>query len=79
MYWKKIVHIIVTIILILFLIWYYLPENRLIRSVDVCGYYAGKTNQTCTCSPIEKGNSIITIFYSNYSYSKSSNYIDFKP
>jgi len=70
MRWQRIVHIIVTIILIGFLIWYYLPENKLVRSVDVCGYYSGKTNQTCTCFPVGKANAVTTIFYPNYSYKK---------
>lgn len=71
-HWKRYVHLIVTLILIAFLIWYYLPDNRLIRSVDVCGYYAGMTNQTCSCTPITTGNqqTSTTIFYPNYSYYK---------
>jgi hypothetical protein len=72
MYWKRICHIIVTIIFIVFLIWYYLPENRLMRSVDVCGYYAGKTNHTCICIPSNKtGEVITTIFYPNFSFYKN--------
>lgn len=71
-HWKRVVHILMTILLITFLIYYYLPENRLIRSVDVCGYYAGKTNRTCQCTPVtvEGRQGITTIFYPNHSVSK---------
>ena len=71
-HWKRVIHIVVTILLIAFLIWYYLPENKLIRSVDTCGYYAGKNNLTCTCLPSEDapGRKMTTIFYPNYSYYK---------
>ena len=58
--------------LVAFFVWYCLPDNKLIRSVDVCGYYAGKTNQVCTCTPVTHigGNAITTIFYPNYSFYK---------
>ena len=72
LHWKRIVHIIVTLLMIIFLIWYYTPENKLIRSLDVCGYYAGKTNQTCQCTPIIEGRqSITTFYYPNYSLYKN--------
>lgn len=49
--WKRIIHSIVTLVLIAFLIWYYLPDNKLIRK-DVCLYYEKKSNQKCSCTPI---------------------------
>ena len=72
LHWKRIVHIFITICLIVFLIWYYLPTNQLIINHDVCGYYAIKNNITCSCTPlVATGNVVTTIFYPNNSYYKS--------
>lgn len=73
-HWKRIVHIIVTILLVVFLIWYYLPENKLLRSVDICGYYSIKSNQTCVCVPtleVKGPIVIVTVFYPNGSVIKT--------
>lgn len=72
--WKRIVHSIITIVLIIFLIWYFLPENRVMRAVDVCGYYSWKINQTCTCTPISNQKTITTTYYPNLSFFKPKPY-----
>ena len=74
MNWKRIVHSIITITLIVFLIWYFQQENRIIRKTDVCGYYAYKTNQICACTPIKTGISKTTTFYPNLTFEKTEEY-----
>jgi hypothetical protein len=66
MYWKRIVHSIITILFIYFVVWYFLPDNRIIRNNDVCSIYANQINKVCVCST--------TIFYPNLSVSKPFNY-----
>lgn len=59
------------ILFIIFLIWYYLPDNREIRGIDPCTYYAIKQNLTCECHSYKPGEIGTTkYFFPNGSVSK---------
>jgi hypothetical protein len=66
----KLINRMSLVLLIIFLIWYYLPENKEIRT-DPCSSYAVKNNDTCYCIVTKFGyTSSLTIFYSNSSILK---------
>ena len=48
------------ILLIIFAIWYYLPENMEVRGKDPCTYYTEKEKGTCECTAYKSGEIGIT-------------------
>ena len=60
------------ILLIVFAVWYYQPDNREVRGKDSCQYYTVKENVTCKCVSYKSGEIGTTkYFFPNGTYYQS--------
>ena len=60
------------ILLIVFAVWYYQPDNREVRGKDPCQYYTVKENVTCKCVSYKSGEIGTTkYFFPNGTYYQS--------
>lgn len=68
----KILNRTALVLLIIFVVWYYLPENREVRGIDHCQYYTVQENVTCKCIAQKAGYIGVTkYFYPNGSVYQS--------
>jgi len=68
----KILNRTALVLLIIFVVWYYLPENREVRGIDPCQYYTVQENVTCKCIAQKAGYIGVTkYFYPNGSVYQS--------
>jgi hypothetical protein len=62
------------VLLIIFAVWYYQPDNREVRGIDPCSYYTHKENITCECTAYKSGELGVTkYFFPNGSMVKKNN------